>query len=242
MSQPHAVGLLLRGAGEHVLGQGGELLRAQGPHQFGQHGGEARVQGGLPGEASGLLGHARGHHGGDVLERLVLQQPGEQQVPGLQESLVRLRVRGAGWQQPGGLEVQQGGGHHQELAGLVQRGVGHPSGCGCRGGIIPGVRPLGQRGPGGLAQLGDVGDELISHRRQGHLGDVHLAPCDQREQDIEGTGEVGEAHGEAGGAVVGISQRVSAEQLRRVWQGRRGAGPGGHGAPPLQISSRASWR
>ena len=58
-----------------------------------------------------------------LLERLVLQQPGEQQVAGLQQGDVFVVLHLAGGQQPGRLEVQQGGGDDQELAGLIQRPV-----------------------------------------------------------------------------------------------------------------------
>ncbi len=58
---------------------------------------------------------------GHVLEGLVLEQPGEQEVAGFQQGDVLVVLNLARGQEPGGLEVQEGGGDHQEFAGLIQR-------------------------------------------------------------------------------------------------------------------------
>ena len=59
-------------------------------------------------------------HAGDLLERLVLQQPGEQQVARLEQREVLLVLDVALRQQPGRLEVEQGRGDHQERRGLLE--------------------------------------------------------------------------------------------------------------------------
>ena len=61
-----------------------------------------------------------GEHHRDVLERPVLQQPREQQVANLEQRQVLLVVHLAGRQQPGRLEVEQGGGDDQERRRLVE--------------------------------------------------------------------------------------------------------------------------
>ena len=88
-----------------------------------------------------------------------MQQPREQQVPGLQQGEILLVLHLARGQQPGRLQVEQSGRHHQEIACLVQ------------------VPSLGA-GP-------DVGDELVGHLGQGDLGDVELVLGDQAQQEIE---------------------------------------------------------
>ena len=93
---------------------------------------------------------------GDVLERAVLQQPGEEDVAGLDQREVLL-VLGAGLrQQPGGLEVEQGRGDEEELRGLRE---------------VPSV---------GLGPLGaDVRDEVVGDLGERDLGDVELVVGDQ---------------------------------------------------------------
>ena len=110
-------------------------------------------------------------HRGDLLERPVLQQPGEQQVPRLQQREVLVVLDVARRQQPGRLEVEQGGRDHEELAGLVEI-------------------PLRAAGP-------DVGDELVGDPGQRDLGDVELVLGDQPEQQVERALEDVEVHLEA---------------------------------------------
>ena len=57
---------------------------------------------------------------GDVLVGPVLQQPGEEQVAGLEQGQVLGVLDLPRGQQPGRFQVEQGGGDDQELAGLVQ--------------------------------------------------------------------------------------------------------------------------
>ena len=99
-------------------------------------------------------GHPAGQHRRDLLVGAVLQQPGEQQVPGLEQGQVLLVVDLARGQQPGRLEVEQGRRDDQEVAGLIQ---------------VPAV---------GLGP--DVADELVGDAGQRDLGDVQLVLGDQR--------------------------------------------------------------
>ena len=71
-----------------------------------------------PAGTAGLGGHPGLQDAGDLLERPVLQQPREEQVAGLQQRQVLLVLDLAGRQQPGRLEVEQGGGDQQERRGL----------------------------------------------------------------------------------------------------------------------------
>ena len=151
----------------------GELLRGERPRERRQGRGHRGVQVHLARDAHGLGREPDVELPGHLLERLVLQQPGEQQVASLQEFHVVLVLHLAARQQPGGFEIQQGGGDHQELAGLVQ-GLGR----------------------GTLLQRAHVLDELVRDHGEGHLGDVHLVLGDQREQDVEGALEVLQRHGE----------------------------------------------
>ena len=107
----------------------------------------------------------------DVLERAVLQQPGEQQVAHLQQRQVLFVVDLPGRQQPGGLEVEQGRGDHQKRGGLLQVQL--------------------------RADLAGVGDEVVGDLVQRHLGDVETMGEDQLQQQIERPLEVGQADLEA---------------------------------------------
>ena len=57
---------------------------------------------------------------GDLLERAVLHQPGEEQVARLEQREVLLVLDVALRQQPGRLEVEQGRGDEQERRGLLE--------------------------------------------------------------------------------------------------------------------------
>ena len=61
-----------------------------------------------------------GEHLRDVLERPVLQQPGEQQVADLQQRQVLIVVDLPRRQQPGRLEIEQRRGDDQERGGLLE--------------------------------------------------------------------------------------------------------------------------
>ena len=112
------LGLRLRGQG--AGGQGREGLRPQTQDDLGKQIGEVRLEsdraGDLPGGVTHPLLEDRCHH----FVGAVLQEPGEEQVSGLQEGQVLLVLHLATGQEPGGLEVQQGRGHDEEFGGLVQ--------------------------------------------------------------------------------------------------------------------------
>ena len=97
-----------------------------------------------------------------------MQQPGEQQVPGLEQGQVLLVVHFAGRQQSRGLEVEQGRGDDEEIAGLIE---------------VPAAR-----------ERPDVADELVGDGRQRNLGDVELVLGDQRQQQVERALEDVEVH------------------------------------------------
>ena len=111
----HRLGL--DGAQERVA----QLVRRGGGEQVGQEAEELVVDtGGAGVRASGLVGD-RGHGDRGVLERLALDEPGQQQVPLLPEGqlVVEVDVAVAG-EQPLGLQLDQGGGDEEELGGQVQ--------------------------------------------------------------------------------------------------------------------------
>ena len=70
--------------------------------------------------APGLPRHPAVEDAGDLLERLVLQQPREQQVARLEQREVLLVLDVALRQQPRGLQVEQGRGDQQERRGLLE--------------------------------------------------------------------------------------------------------------------------
>jgi hypothetical protein len=96
---------------------------------------------------------------GDVPEGPVLQQPGVQPVPGVPEEVVELLAL-LGGQQAGGLELDQGGGHHQEPGRGVEVEL--------------------------LDALTEVGDEVGGDLGQVDLGHVDLPPRDQVQEQVEG--------------------------------------------------------
>ncbi len=179
-------------------------FRADAEHQVRQGLGVPGFQADRPGVASAPLGLQHGDVRRRLLVRLVLQQPGEEQVPGLQEGEVLLVLHVGGGQQPGGLQVEQGGGDQQELAGLVEV-------------------PL-------VAHRPDVGDELVGDLVQGHLGHVELVLADQLQQQVERAGEVGQPHGEAAGLLRGPGLSTGRGPGRTTGRGpgrTTGRGPGG---------------
>lgn len=159
------------GLGLHRLDrEPGEPLGTDADDDLGQQLGVLRLQPDGTGVAPRLVRQPVAEDVRDALVRAVLQQPGEEQVAGLQEREIRLVLHLGHGQQPGRLQVQQCGRDHQELGGLVQ---------------VP-VRPHGP----------DVRHEVVGHLGQRDLGDVQLVLGDQLEEEIEGPLEVLEPEGE----------------------------------------------
>jgi hypothetical protein len=180
--------------GQHARGDPGELHRAQAEQDLGEQLGEPWLHRHPAREPPRGHRHPAGEHRGDLLVRAVLQQPGEQQVPGLQQGQVLLVLNFARGQQPGGLQVQQGRRHDQEVADLVQ---------------VPAAGPVP-----------DVGDELVGDLGQSHLGDVQLVLGDQRQQQVEGALEHVQVHLEADRGRRGV---FFLAQVVRVGEARRDA-------------------
>ncbi len=89
--------------------------------QLRQQRGEVRLEPGLAREALGFVLEPLGDPAGGVLEGLVLQQAGEEQVAGLEQRHVFVVVVLVAGQQARGLQVQQRRGDDEELGGLIQR-------------------------------------------------------------------------------------------------------------------------
>ena len=169
-------------------------------------------------------GHRLGEVSGHGFVRLVLEQAGEEQVPGLEqfevEHLLALLVR----QQPRGLEVEQGGRDEEELRDLGE------------------VRLV--------LEFGGVGDELIGDLGQCDLGDVEPSLRDQAQQQVEGAGEVLQLHLETLRSLLVDRRGLIAGRCRLPTCGI--AGRWGllifldcgvvQGAPPRAMSSRARRR
>ena len=103
----------------------------------------------------------RAEHGGDVLERLALEQAGEQQVALLPQGQLVVEVDvGRPGQQAAGLELDERGGDQQELGGDVE---------------IERLHPL---------DLGEVG---VDDARQADLVEVHLLGQDELQEQVERT-------------------------------------------------------
>ncbi len=187
--------------------QQGELVRADPQHQLRQQGGQVRLEADLPRQAPGLLGQPSTDPGCHLLERPVLQEPREEQVPRLQHLQVLGVVDVGRRQQACGLEVEQGGRDHQELA--------------------EGAEP-----PRRVAVLGvpHGGDELVRDLGQGDLGDVQPVPGDQAEEQVERAREVVQVHLEATGARR-CSDHPTRLLLRRHRRGPRALVRAG-GTPP----------
>ena len=97
-----------------------------------------------------------------LLEGPVLQEPGEEQVSGLEELEVEFLFVLIVGQEPVGLEGQERRSHHNELRCAPQ---------------VP-IRT-------------HVGDEVISHLRQRQLGDVEALTGDEAQEKVEGAFELG---------------------------------------------------
>ena len=115
--EPHR-GQLARGQRES--GQGGEVGEGEGPDQLGRLAAELLFQPHRATVPGGLALEPALEPGAGALEGTVLQQPGEQQVAGLEQGHVfridELTLR----QQPDHLEVEQSGRDHEELRRLVE--------------------------------------------------------------------------------------------------------------------------
>jgi hypothetical protein len=146
----------------------GELGRAEAEQDLRQQLDEARFHRHPPGKPAPGGRHPARQHRGHLLVGPVLQQPCEQQVPGLEQGEILLVVDLSRGQQPRRLEVEQRCGDHEEVAGLVE---------------VPAARP----GP-------DVADELVGDAGERDLGDVQLVLGDQREQQVEGALEDVKVH------------------------------------------------
>ena len=105
---------------QRLGGELGELVQADADEHLGQQGREPVLQADRPRVPAGLPRQPGRQHPGDLLERAVLQQPGEQQVPRLEQREVLLVLDVALRQQPGGLEVEQRGRDEQERRGLLE--------------------------------------------------------------------------------------------------------------------------
>ena len=148
--------------------------------------------------------------GRDLLERAVLQQPREQQIPRLEQGhglgVHELALR----QEARDLHVEQRGRDHQELRRLVQLLAGR--------------------------ELAQIRDELVRHLRQRDLGDVQLALRDQVQQQVEGSVEVGQRDAEAGAVSGGrglVRGSGRGPGLRRRRHARPAPAPGaGRPGPP----------
>ena len=149
----------------------GERLGVDTEHHLGQQFGVAVLQRHRPRIAAQRRGFEFGEHHRDMLERPVLQQPGEQQVPHLEQREVLLVVHLAGRQQAGRLEIQQRGRDDQERRGLVEAQLA-------------------------ADRLG-VGDEVVGHLVQRHLGDVEAVREDQLQQQVERALEIAQPDLEA---------------------------------------------
>ena len=140
----------------------GELFGRHGPHELGQERRDVRLERRDAREPASLVSEPLGEHARELLVRAVLQEPDEEQVTRLEELEVVGVVDVPRRQEPGRLEVEQGRGDDEELARRVQVAVGGPQ----------------------------VGDELVRHLRESDLGDVELVLRDEREQEVERSGEV----------------------------------------------------
>ena len=160
-----------RPRGERRRGDFGEGLRVDAEHHLGQQLGELILQRHRTRVAAQRCRLEFGEHLRDMLVGPVLQQPGEQQVADLEQGEVFGVVDFTGRQQSRSLEIEQGGGDHQEGGGLVEF----------------------QRGP----DLTGVGDELVGHLVQRDLGDVQTPAEDQLQKKIERPLEVDQLDPEA---------------------------------------------
>ena len=190
----------------------GQLFGADAHDQLGQQRRELRFQPCLAGRHTTRRCHPLSEGGSNLFEGAVLQKPGKEQVPGLDEGQVLLVFQAQLRQQAGRLDIEQSCRHQQELRGLAQ---------------VPfGVSSL--MGP-------DVCHELVGHLGQGDLGDVELVLGDQPEQELERTLEDVQMYLERPAA---SPPQHPAGSHGRPW--RHDRAHGAQAVPPREISSRAS--
>ena len=167
--------------GERVRG-GGELERREEVDERRLERNRAR---GARGGGRHPLGELRGH----PFEGAVLEQPGEEQVAGLEELEVELVLDLPARQQARGLEIEQGGGDEKEARQLLEAAA--------------------------PPEFGDVGEELVGDLGERDLGDVELALADESEQEVERAGEVLQLDDEPGGAQGAPPRAMSSRASRR---------------------------
>lgn len=109
-----------RTRGEHGRGDLGEGRGVDADHHLGQQPLVAFLQRHRTRITAQRRGLQLGEQLRDVFERAVLQQPGEQQVADLQQRQVLVVLGLTGKQQPGRLQIQQGGGDQQERRRLIE--------------------------------------------------------------------------------------------------------------------------
>src|SRR5258708_4240606 len=109
-----------RGGGGGGGGDRGDLGRAGAEQPLGRRADEARPHRHPPRESAAGGRHPARQHRRHLLVGAVLQQPREQQVPGLEQGEILLVVDLPRRQQPRGLGVEQGGGQQQERPALVR--------------------------------------------------------------------------------------------------------------------------
>ena len=192
---------------QHGGGEVGEPGRVDAQQHLGQQPGEALLQRDRAREPAQRRGLQLDEQPRDLLVGAVLQQPGEEQVAGLEQAVVAvLDVRLRVGQQPGGLEVEQRGRDDEELRGLVEVRV--------------------------VAERREVGDEVVRDPVQGQLGDVELVLPDQLQQQVERSGEVVEADGEPRPAPRDLAVTPGPSSRSVTARGPRGPAAGTPPRPP----------
>ncbi len=158
-----------RGGGrEHAQRGGAQRVEPHALQRVGHHPAVGLLGTGGAGHAAVGPAHPAFEGAGGVLERLALEQPGQEEVALLeaQQLLVELEVLDAG-EQAAGLELDQRGGDEEELGGDVEVERVH------------------------AVELGEVGVDDLGQR---HLPQLHLLLQDQVKEEVEGALEDRGAH------------------------------------------------
>ena len=150
---------------QRTAGNLGELVRSDPEQNLGQQRCERLLKCHCAREPARFPLESLGELPGHLLEGLVLEEPREQQIAGLQDRQVFLVLDLPRRQQPSRFEVEQGGCNHQKLSGLIEA-------------------PLALLGP-------DVRNEIVRYLVQGEFGDFQLVFSDELQQQVERTFEVG---------------------------------------------------